>query len=663
MREAALAPVGPVVPERYAGLEWVDRLKGVAMLWVVLNHIVEQLAGIAYAADPTGDWPPLAQRIAQFRAVSGFGALDIPLTVARDVGWLADQAVSLFIILSGFGLALGLLARNAPASIDVATFVRRRVGRIYPMWWVAHGLLVAIALLVAARLPTGDWQFYASFAGLRFLPAVFSYTPSSWWYVGLILQLYIVFPFMWRILRARGPLVLLSLASASAFAALALGHALIGGDALEMWQRGICCFTRLGEFAFGMALATWWARDSAAVTATMRRPAVRAAVVLAYVGAIALTFTLPGMIVAPMVLGVAALVLLYPVMAWRATGHGFLAVVGRHSFSIYLAHQYFVNLFVRPNAGVAGAALGIVLALVAAFVATLVLERATSAAERIVTNLRARRGTASATAIVTATLALAFALSIALNAALRIVLPRERDPAPASFALRPVPGSTEPLRILVAGRVPEAAQKAAGDAAWAASLASELTAGRAHVPVRLSSVSVSVDERDRSVATVRTGAQRFRPDVVLVQVTEADVRDVAENGDSVFSLPDIRKLESELLVRPLLATLMQPGIAGTTVSNYVAVLHRRDVDRDGVRRAAAEYRDIATVAAKVGARTIVGFMALEDACGRGAPSLEELARLEHRALAVASAANLPFVDLNRVPAERRCAVSEGRLFE
>lgn len=334
MGQAALAPVDRTVATRFSGLEWVDRLKGFAILWVVLNHIVEQLAGTAYAADPKGDWPPLGERIAQFQPVAGHGLLDVPLTLARDFGWLADQAVSLFIILSGFGLALGLLARNAPARIDVAAFVRRRWSRVYPMWWVAHGLLLGAALFLSSASPTDDWRFYASLAGLRFLPAVFSYNPSSWWYVGLLIQLYLIFPLLWRILHVRGPGVLLVLASGSAFIALALGHTFIHGDALEMWQRGIFCVTRLAEFAFGMALATWWTRERRGVEAIMRHRAVRTAIALAYVGGFVLTFTLPGMIVAPTVLGVGALVLLYPLMAWRARGDGFLGVAGRHSFSI-----------------------------------------------------------------------------------------------------------------------------------------------------------------------------------------------------------------------------------------------------------------------------------------------------------------------------------------
>ena len=663
MRETALAPVAATDPERYSGLEWVDRLKGVAMLWVVVNHIVEQLAGTAYAADPTGDWPPLAQRIAQFRPVSGFDGLNLPLTLARDFGWLADQAVSLFIILSGFGLTLGLLARNAPASIDVGAFVRRRLSRIYPMWWVAHALLVAVAFFVASNLPTGDWQFYASFAGLRFLPDVFSYAPSSWWYVGLIVQLYVVFPLLWQLLRRHGPGALLSIAVPTAFAALALGHAFIGGDVLEMWQRGMCCLTRLGEFAFGMALAAWWARDRETVTTTMRRPVVRYALVFIYAGGVALTFTLPGMIVAPTLLGITALVLLYPLMAWRATGRGLLEVVGRHSFSIYLAHQYFVNLFVRPNAGVAGAALGIAFAVVAATLATLVLERATSAAEGRFATLRAKRGTLVASALVSATVAVGFLLSIALDATLRPLVPaaeaRTADlrfgATPATFAAMTPLRAARRMRMLVAGDTSVTATATARDDVWPRLVAREITSASAYISLQVERIELpGTPERD--VAILSTSAQQFRPSVVILPLTSAGI--VVNNGSgSVFALPNLKRLESAYVVQPLVAALSRPDAAGTTVAKYFAFVHAREAERerDAIRQTATDYRGIAGAAATFGAPTVVTYLpAAGDACGHAAPEED---RSQRRAIATAAAARLPFVEIAPKTHETPCPVT------
>ena len=579
------------VGTRFSGLEWVDRLKGVAMLWVVLNHIVEQLVGGNYAGDPTGDWPPLAQRIAQFRPVHGNGLLDWPLTVVRDFGWLADQAVSLFIILSGFGLALGLLAKGAPASIALGSFYRRRLGRVYPMWWAAHILFVAIGGFLLTRTPTADWQFYASLLGLRFIPGVFSYPMSSWWYVGLIIQLYLIFPFMWRLLRARGPIVLIVLSSATAFVALGLGHAFLTADVVEMWQRGMCCATRLAEFAFGMALATWWAADRTRVETILRRPGVRAAVAAAYVAGIALTFTLPGMIVAPALLGASALVLLFPLMAWRATGHGALEIVGRHSFSIYLAHQFFINVFVRPDLRGAAMATGIGVALVFAAIGTIALERFTTAGEGAFASLRARTGARAAAGIAAAIAVCAFSIPVVADAALRNYARKEDTGSNAS-------------PILLEGNLGSHGSR----------YRAELFEGY-----------VSDEPAGERAALAARFVRRFHFDVVLVQMAAGDVWErgakpapaasssgaVSRAGDlgSAFALADLHRFVRRYVTRPL-----QAGLEGTQLfpkrTSRDAPLDRRGyaLSSDARERAADGYRQIERAARSAGARTILVFV-------------------------------------------------------
>ena len=91
-------------------------------------------------------------------------------------------------------------------------YLQRRSSRIYPLWSGVHIGLLALSVGVAVALgrftygisPT-DWQFYASFAGIRFLPSTVYYAVGSWWFIGLVIQLYLVFPYMARWLRRIGP--------------------------------------------------------------------------------------------------------------------------------------------------------------------------------------------------------------------------------------------------------------------------------------------------------------------------------------------------------------------------------------------------------------------------------------------------------------------------
>ena len=640
---------------RVGGLEWVDRLKGIAMLWVVLNHIVESLAGGNFAGDPTGAWPHLRERIAQWQTpVTGFGTLSWPLTGARDVGWLADQAVSIFIILSGFGLALGLIASHAGASIDGPAFFTRRLKRIYPFWWGAHVLFLPAGYLFASGLSTGDWQYYASFAGLRFIPGVFYYFASSWWYVGVIIQLYIAFPVLWWILRARGPIALLATTWGLGFLALAVGHAYFAGDLVEMWQRGIFAVTRFPEFGFGMALALWWARDPSRGMATLRRPSVRMAAFAAYVVGFACSFTLPGMIVAPTLLGVAALVLLYPLAAWRATGSGPLEFVGRHSFTIYLTHQYLIELFVGNSLSPSGTALAIVCALCATAVATFVLERGTATVETFWQRLIRRRGRAFTSAVFGCVALAIIALPVVTELSLR-----GTRAAVATTALRPdaafgwrflpsekvaLPGhadvwvlsnaegfpgpaidrskSKDAARILVLGDAISSAQVAKA-AAWPEILQSDLEG--LHRPAEVANFAVNGYGPNQEAPIARSFSAMYRPDVVLVEVYPDDVEDVLTDTETLrkkmglADLPDdprsllelqrVHTLLNATLVGPLRESLHRPP-SGAAYSLGIVYLETGHDDWDGaaVGRSAERYREIARAATAVGARTILVFV-------------------------------------------------------
>src|ERR1700742_3807232 len=95
-----------------ARLIWIDRLKAVALLWIFLNHASERLLGSPYLANPAQNWPPFSERLSQLQPLMGLGIWHVPVNLFRYIGWLGDQGVGLFLILSGFGLARGYLSRT-----------------------------------------------------------------------------------------------------------------------------------------------------------------------------------------------------------------------------------------------------------------------------------------------------------------------------------------------------------------------------------------------------------------------------------------------------------------------------------------------------------------------------------------------------------------------
>jgi peptidoglycan/LPS O-acetylase OafA/YrhL len=346
--------------------EWLEVVKGVALLWIVWNHLAERLFGFPLAGNPNADWPPLAERLAQLRPLTGHGWLDLPLNLMRWVGWSGDQGVQLFLIAGGFGLTWGLLVRGRGPRLAAAEFWRRRARRIYPLWWAAHLFFVVPCLLLGRGLDPRQLTFWLDLLGVRVTPYALYYFAPAWWYVGLLVQLTAVYPLLWTALRRLGPARFLVAALAISFAVRGAGL-LFFHTYLDAWSRGAIFVTRLPEFATGMAVAAW-------MTA-----ATRLAALAAWLVGSVLSLGLLGMTVAPFLLGVGAFGLLYaPASAAdragrRSRGWGWL---GRHSYSLFLMHQPFLAVCVPrgPVGAPERVALGVAAALTMTVVSALALE-------------------------------------------------------------------------------------------------------------------------------------------------------------------------------------------------------------------------------------------------------------------------------------------------
>jgi peptidoglycan/LPS O-acetylase OafA/YrhL len=164
---------------RVAGL---DGLRGLAALYVVVNHIFE-------------------------RAFPGYPADHAPFWAA---GFIYGRfAVVVFIVLSGLSLALAP-ARAGWRLDGVARFARRRAWRILPAYWAALAFSLAVAWLILP--PPGeavpDLQSVAANALLvqNVFPAA---TPNrSFWSIAVEAQLYVLFPLLLLVVRRRGAVVM-----------------------------------------------------------------------------------------------------------------------------------------------------------------------------------------------------------------------------------------------------------------------------------------------------------------------------------------------------------------------------------------------------------------------------------------------------------------------
>lgn len=148
---------------------WLDGVRGGAALFVVLHHIW-LTSWPAFPRD-TGPW---------------------------WLGWLlyGHLAVAVFIVVSGFSLALAPMRNHGRLTGSVAHFLNRRAWRIIPPYWAALLLSVLIAgLYLQPSLSAEALGKSLAVHGLLLQDVVGSATPNgALWSIAVEWQIYFVFP-------------------------------------------------------------------------------------------------------------------------------------------------------------------------------------------------------------------------------------------------------------------------------------------------------------------------------------------------------------------------------------------------------------------------------------------------------------------------------------
>ena len=168
---------------------------------------------------------------------------------------LGGLAVTIFLVLSGLVLEL----TRGPQPLRYLTFMISRIGRIYPVYYLALLFGVFIYLVCSYHatgsiespwmisLPvdlicclTGFYAFLGAFSG-PFL--------GTSWFIGLIMSLYLIYPFLSNWMALRPHLLLLLLLLVSVASRLILGQGLLPERPLDWFP--LC---RIFEFGVGVYL-------------------------------------------------------------------------------------------------------------------------------------------------------------------------------------------------------------------------------------------------------------------------------------------------------------------------------------------------------------------------------------------------------------------------
>lgn len=156
------------------------RLKGVALLLLLWHHLF-YMGGTQYT-----EWH-----------VAG-------IPVIQQTGLAAKVCVALFVLLSGYGLAVQ--ATHKPMGYGM--FLRKRLKKLFINYWVMWLLFVPIGFLFFGWTLQGIYGNHAvvkllvNFLGLQYVFGYFGLNPT-WWFYSLIILLYLLFPLLYRLAASR----------------------------------------------------------------------------------------------------------------------------------------------------------------------------------------------------------------------------------------------------------------------------------------------------------------------------------------------------------------------------------------------------------------------------------------------------------------------------
>ncbi|MBI3756896.1 MAG: acyltransferase [Deltaproteobacteria bacterium] len=325
-------------------LSWLDSMKGLSILWIAFFHFFGTYANGRFpSALDRQYFSPFLQQCAPTSTLETLGCVAQGLYVA--VSSVGFHAVAVFLILSGFGLTFSL-ARTGEPDGGWRGWYRGRLLRLFPMYWLAH-LIYLVSPFILRPEPV-DYRFFLSLLGDRVWPVdtIFYYINPAWWYFGLLVELYLVFPLLFRLLQKMGPTGFLIFCGAATLLSRYLLLMVLGAHGY--YVQGAFFGARLWEFAAGMVLGWFYRRNQAAAQEWLFTGRTFFTGVLIYVLGLYSYNSTVLYIFTDALIGTGLFIILAHVSIWAdllpRLGRMF-AYVGAFSYGLYLLHQPYVIYF------------------------------------------------------------------------------------------------------------------------------------------------------------------------------------------------------------------------------------------------------------------------------------------------------------------------------
>jgi peptidoglycan/LPS O-acetylase OafA/YrhL len=332
-------PSPHITSDRVSRLDWINPLRALALLVIMLNHFVEEFARGPWFTNPSDNWPTFIERISDIYPTEN----PFPISLIQFLGWLGDSGPGVFILLSGFGLTWSAMCRSVD-TIQPIPFYQKRLWRILPLYILCHFIILFLAVYIPGNtLTMASPKTLLSLMGLRFHDSLFFYINPSWWFIWLILQLYLVFPFLYHWLGRFGTSKFIVVTISLTVIVRLLGlQGIRYGDNLYFWMTGLFFGTRLAEFCTGMVVARLLYSQPDFFERIPLIKLTALSVAIYFVG-LACSFTLPGAVVSNLLVTLGLCGIFYGV--WRSClrpnkfSAAVVAWIGINSFGIFLIHQ------------------------------------------------------------------------------------------------------------------------------------------------------------------------------------------------------------------------------------------------------------------------------------------------------------------------------------
>ena len=339
-RRTTAAEPGPSAQPR---LLWLDVVRGFSILWIVFFHFFKEYSKGRFPLP----WSPhyfatFLDRCAPASAVAMLACVGRAIFVGGTM--LGFQAVGVFVVMSGFGLTYALAKTGSPEH-GWRGWYRSRVLRLYPVYWVAH--LVYVISPFEARYDPIDYRFILSFLGDRIFPVgMIEYLNPAWWFFGLILELYLIFPLLFRLLQKAGVRWFLLICAAETVLCryiLLFNIFRTNGMVISAF-----CGSRLWEFAFGMVVGLAYRQNREWVEDHLFSAGAMLGGVAIYTAGLYSFYSTFTYIFTDALIGTGLFVILAnlarlsrPMQRVEAA----LAYVGVYSYGLYLVHQPYATYF------------------------------------------------------------------------------------------------------------------------------------------------------------------------------------------------------------------------------------------------------------------------------------------------------------------------------